>query len=92
VSTRLAAAGIASEVLATESTVGGGSLPEETQPSRAVVLEGRAATLVAGLRAARPAVISRIVDGRVALDLRAILPEHDEVLASAVIAALSTGG
>jgi L-seryl-tRNA(Ser) seleniumtransferase len=92
ISARLARSGIASEVLETESTVGGGSLPEETQPSRAVALEGRAATLVAKLRAARPAVITRIVDGRVALDLRAILPEDDEILASTVIAALSTGG
>jgi seryl-tRNA(Sec) selenium transferase len=57
-----------------------------------VALAGRAASVVAKLRAARPAIISRIVDGRVALDLRAILPEDDEMLASTVIAALSDGG
>ena len=89
---RLEAAGIASEVVVTQSTVGGGSLPEETQPSRAVTLSGRAATIVARLRAARPAVISRIIDGRAALDLRAILPEDDERLMSTVIASLSSGG
>jgi L-seryl-tRNA(Ser) seleniumtransferase len=92
IAVRLGAAGIDASVVPTESTVGGGSLPEETQPSRAVALAGRAATLVAKLRAARPAIISRIVDGRVALDLRAILPEDDEMLASTVIAALTNGG
>jgi L-seryl-tRNA(Ser) seleniumtransferase len=84
----LGAAGIPAEIVETESTVGGGSLPEETQPSRAVALAGRAAGLVAKLRAARPAIITRIVDGRVALDLRAVLPEDDEVLTRTVIAAL----
>jgi L-seryl-tRNA(Ser) seleniumtransferase len=85
-------AGIEATVITTESTIGGGSLPEETQPSAAIALPGRAAAVVAKLRAARPAVISRIVDGRVALDLRAILPEDDEMLASTVIAALNKGG
>ena len=89
---RLASAGIDAEVVSTESTIGGGSLPEETQPSRAVALAGRASSIVARLRAARPAVISRIIDGRVALDVRAILPEDDERLASTVIASLSNGG
>ena len=89
---RLASAGVDAEVVSTESTVGGGSLPEETQPSRAVALAGRASSIVGRLRAARPAVISRIIDGRVALDLRSILPEDDERLASTVIASLSNGG
>ena len=85
----LVAAGVACEVVETQSTVGGGSLPEETQPSRAVALHGRAAGIVAKLRAARPAVITRIVEGRVAMDLRAVLPEDDEVLTRTVIAALT---
>jgi L-seryl-tRNA(Ser) seleniumtransferase len=84
----LTAAGVPAEVVETESTVGGGSLPEETQPSRAVALAGRAAGLVAKLRAARPAVITRIVDGRVALDLRAVLPEDDELMTRTVTSAL----
>jgi L-seryl-tRNA(Ser) seleniumtransferase len=84
----LTAAGVPAEVVETESTVGGGSLPEETQPSRAVALAGRAAGLVAKLRAARPAVITRIVDGKVALDLRAVLPEDDELMTRTVTSAL----
>ena len=88
IAARLSAAQIACEVIETESTVGGGSLPEETQPSRAISLAGQAARLVTSLRAGRPAVITRIVDGRVALDLRAVLPEDDELLTRTVIEAV----
>ncbi len=90
---RLAEVGVPADVLETESTVGGGSLPEQTQPSRAVALAaslGPAASVASALRAAQPAVISRIAGGRVALDLRAILPEDDAVLASTVATALIT--
>ncbi len=85
----LAAAGIGARVVETASAVGGGSLPEETQPSRAVALDvDRGATgVAAALRAGEPAVVARIVDDRVALDLRAILPEDDGLLARAVITA-----
>jgi len=90
---RLTGGGVTAEVIATESTIGGGSLPEETQPSRAVALAATPASAVAArLRAARPAVVPRIVDGRVALDLRATLAEDDELLAITVTAALRTGG
>ena len=91
--TRLATEGIAAETIATSSTVGGGALPEETQPSFAVALSGPHVTkLAASLRAGDPPVIARIVDERVALDLRSVLPEHDEALARAVVGALAKGG
>ena len=90
---RFVEAGVDAVAVATESTVGGGSLPEETQESRAVALaSGSASTVAARLRATRPAIVSRIVDGRVALDLRALAPEDDELLARTVIAVHSTGG
>ena len=89
----LDAAGIPSEVIEVRSTVGGGSLPEETQPSFAVAIVGASPTRVAtALRSADPPVIARIVDERVALDLRSVLPEDDEVLARAVTGALAKGG
>jgi L-seryl-tRNA(Ser) seleniumtransferase len=87
------ARGIAAEVLETRSTVGGGSLPEETQPSFAVAIGGGPAThLARSLRGADPPVVARIVEERVALDLRSVLPEDDEVLARAVVGALAKGG
>ena len=86
----LTAAGIAAEVVETTSTVGGGSLPEETQPSRGIALRAAsAARAVGALRKADLPVIARIVDDRVVLDLRSVLPEDDERLATAVMSALS---
>ncbi len=85
----LAGAGIACEVVETRSTVGGGSLPEETQASRAVGLEGHATRLAQRLRQADPPVIGHVAQERLALDLRSVLPEDDERLARTVIAALS---
>jgi L-seryl-tRNA(Ser) seleniumtransferase len=89
----LGSAAIPAEVIEVRSTVGGGSLPEETQPSFAVAIGGAPATRLAqALRSADPPVIARIVDERVALDLRSVLPEDDEVLARAVTGALAKGG
>src|SRR5947209_2028168 len=67
------------------SAIGGGSLPGQTQPSWAVALQADSPDrLAATLRLAHPPVISRIQADRVLLDLRAILPEQDAVLAAAV--------
>jgi L-seryl-tRNA(Ser) seleniumtransferase len=67
------------------SAIGGGSLPGQTQPSWAVALQADSPDrLAATLRHADPPVISRIEADRVLLDLRAILPEQDAVLAAAV--------
>jgi L-seryl-tRNA(Ser) seleniumtransferase len=84
----LRAEGIGAEVVATRSTVGGGSLPEETQPSRAVALGGHATRLAERLRRADPPVIGHVVEERFALDLRSVLPEDDHLLARTVTAAL----
>ena len=88
---RLEAAGITATVIETTSTVGGGSLPEETQPSRGVALSAAsAARAVGALRRADPPVIARIVNDRVVLDLRSVLPEQDEQLGRAVTIALGS--
>src|SRR5439155_1724167 len=89
----LASVGIPAEVIELRSTIGGGSLPEETQPSFAVAIGGAPPNRLAQtLRSADPPVISRIVDERVALDLRSVLPEDDEDPARAVTGALAKGG
>ncbi|HVD52018.1 MAG TPA: L-seryl-tRNA(Sec) selenium transferase [Candidatus Udaeobacter sp.] len=93
VAAKLMAAGISADVMEVRSTVGGGSLPEETQPSFAVAIGGASATRIAqALRSADPPVVARIVEEHVALDLRSVLPEDDEVLARAVIGVLAKGG
>jgi L-seryl-tRNA(Ser) seleniumtransferase len=70
-------------VVESRSAIGGGSLPGQTQPSWAVALRADSPDrLAAALRRADPPIISRIDADRVLLDLRAILPEQDGLLAT----------
>jgi L-seryl-tRNA(Ser) seleniumtransferase len=89
VAAALLALGVVAEVVDGESTVGGGSLPDETLPSRlvAVGVESEAA-LAARLRAGDPPVVARLERDRLLLDPRTILPEEDALLLDALRAAL----
>ena len=79
----------AAEVVAVESTVGGGSLPGQTLPSFGISVAVRsAARTLAALRRGDPPVIGRIADRRVVLDLRTVDPGDDTRLASALARAL----
>jgi L-seryl-tRNA(Ser) seleniumtransferase len=84
--------GAVAEVIETEATVGGGSLPGEIVASVGLAIgggRGNAATaLLARLRAGAPAVIGRIERDRVVLDLRTVEPADDAALAVAIRAAL----
>jgi L-seryl-tRNA(Ser) seleniumtransferase len=85
---RLVAAGIAAAVVSDASTVGGGSLPGETLPTRLLALPGLPADRLAErLRAGQPAVVGRIVDGALCFDPRTVLPEQDDLLLAAIRAA-----
>ena len=71
------------EVIAGESTVGGGSLPGETLPTFLMALSTRSpTTLLSRLRKASPPVIARLENDRVLLDPRTVLSEQDSVLLS----------
>ena len=74
------------EIIDGFSTIGGGSLPGETLPTRLLALDGRLSPdlLAARLRSARLPVIARIERGRLVLDLRTVLPEEDALLAEAL--------
>jgi L-seryl-tRNA(Ser) seleniumtransferase len=89
---RLLERGIGVEVLPAESTVGGGSLPGERLPTTTLALTprpGRAADLLRRLREHEPPVIGRIEQERVLLDPRTVLPDEDDALLDAVVAALA---
>jgi len=88
---RLQAGGLAAEPAECRSAVGGGSLPGETLPSHGVALdpgpEGADAA-TRRLRGGPSPVVARVADGRVQFDVRTVLPEQDEALAEAALAAL----
>ncbi|MCV7420027.1 L-seryl-tRNA(Sec) selenium transferase [Mycobacterium yunnanensis] len=65
------------------AAVGGGGAPGIELPSAAISLS---ASYAVALRAARPAVVGRVQDGRCLLDLRTVAPEDDEALVAAVLA------
>jgi L-seryl-tRNA(Ser) seleniumtransferase len=68
-------------VVETRSTIGGGSLPGETQPSRALALGASDPdALATALRSGAMPVIGRIERDQFVLDLRTVLPEQDPLL------------
>jgi L-seryl-tRNA(Ser) seleniumtransferase len=87
----LASTGIDARVEASSAAVGGGGAPGVTLPSTAVSLPTALAvplrTGTAVRRGALPAVVGRIEDGRLLLDLRAVAQPDDELIVSAVRAA-----
>lgn len=82
-------------VVPCESAVGGGSLPGETLPSVALALEPGADTpwtpntLAQALRTVTPAVVGRIADARLLLDLRTVLPHQDALLAACIVSVVN---
>jgi L-seryl-tRNA(Ser) seleniumtransferase len=81
---------LAPELVETDARVGGGAAPEVALPGVAIALDAGPAgadRLARALRMGEPAVVARVVDGRVRLDLRTILPGEDEALLAAVAAA-----
>jgi L-seryl-tRNA(Ser) seleniumtransferase len=84
--------GIPAEIVEGESTVGGGSLPGETLPTKLVALPvAHPDRLAAALRAANPPVVARIEEDRVVLDPRTVLPEQERELLCAVAATWAAG-
>jgi len=69
------------QAIQSRSTVGGGSLPEETMPTWALALSlPKPQTVLARLRQASPPIIARVEEQRVLLDPRTVLPDQDEML------------
>jgi len=91
----LADAGLDAVAVEAQAAVGGGGAPGVALASAAVsVPESLAGPLRAGdlVRSGRcPAVVGRLADGRLMLDLYAIDPAEDDVLAAAVLGAAGSG-
>jgi L-seryl-tRNA(Ser) seleniumtransferase len=80
--------GISALVVPAASTVGGGSLPGEVIPTRALALTHPAPDrLAAALRNGEPPLVGRIAEDRFLLDPRTVPPEMDEPVLRAIKAA-----
>jgi L-seryl-tRNA(Ser) seleniumtransferase len=77
------------KVVAGESVAGGGSTPDQSLPTWLLEVQGDALAIERALRLGLPPVIARIVDDRVVIDLRTVLPEQEAALAAALEKCLS---
>ena len=75
------------EIIEGTSLVGGGSLPGAVLPTRLIALHGPAEALAKRLRLGRPAVMGRIAQDRLLLDLRTVAEAELPALAEALRAA-----
>jgi L-seryl-tRNA(Ser) seleniumtransferase len=77
------------EVIAGESTVGGGSLPGESLPTFLLALAVKNPDrLLEAMRRRQPAVVARVWEDRVVLDPRTVLPSQDKNLLSVLTTSL----
>jgi L-seryl-tRNA(Ser) seleniumtransferase len=75
------------------SAVGGGSLPDQTLPTRVVEIEAAGlgdTALAERLRTGTPAVIGRLHGGKVLFDVRTVFPHQEAGLLEAVRQAVAT--
>ena len=82
-----AATSLKIEVVDGESVIGGGAAPSSVLPTQLLALSHAhlsADELAARLRAGDAAVIARVEEGRVLLDLRTVFPEQDAAIANAL--------
>ncbi len=79
--------GLDVEVVDGESVIGGGAAPSSSLPTRLLAITASEVgpdELLARLRAADLPVIARVQDGRVLIDFRTVLREHDDTVVNAV--------
>lgn len=77
------------QVVEGESTVGGGSLPDESIPTFLLSLEVKSVErFMKSLRRSNPPVIARTANDKILFDPRTVLPEQDEVFLSVLKKAL----
>ena len=79
--------GMSCEAVDSTGSVGAGAFPDAELAGAAVALEGDAEAWATRLRAGSPAVVGRIHEGRMHLDLRALLERELPELTRAVVAA-----
>ncbi len=91
---RLQLAGVPAEVIAGESTIGGGSLPGETLPTALCALparadgrRGAATRLVEALRQGQPPIVARVLRDQALFDLRTVALTDEDTLFEGILIA-----
>jgi L-seryl-tRNA(Ser) seleniumtransferase len=83
--------GLSAEVIDGESTIGGGSLPGSTLPTKLLAINHpKPDKLANDLRHQDPPIIARIIEDQLVFDPRTVLPGQEQALIGTVIA-LSLG-
>jgi len=83
------AEGMPAEVVEGESVIGGGATPDRSIPTWVIRIRCDAAKVERKLRAGRPAVVARIEEDHLVVDLRTVPPEDEGDLRRALHAALA---
>jgi L-seryl-tRNA(Ser) seleniumtransferase len=87
----LGAAGELCELLPGRSMIGGGSLPQESLPTTLLALPAeRSVSLAVQLRAGDPAIVARLQDEHLVIDLRTVLPHEEAALAKRLMELLQS--
>jgi L-seryl-tRNA(Ser) seleniumtransferase len=86
----IAQSGARVRVVDSDASVGGGAFPTARIPSVALAFDNEVAPLESRLRLGEPAVIARVADGRLLVDLRSVQAREDDALIAALRAALRT--
>jgi L-seryl-tRNA(Ser) seleniumtransferase len=82
---------LAVQVVQSASTIGGGSLPGQTLPTKVLALAVPSVdALATRLRQADPPIITRIDNQQLLLDPRTVLPEQDKILVATLKHVLTT--
>lgn len=77
------------EVVDGQSTIGGGSMPEETIPSKLLSIPvARINAFMTHLRALEYPIIARVMQDRVVFDPRTVLPEQEKIFVSELMSLL----
>jgi len=76
---------ILAEIAAGSSVIGGGATPEQSIPTWLIAVEcADVVEAERGLRARDPAIVARIEDGRLVLDLRTVFRDEEDEVAAAL--------
>ena len=82
------------QLVESQAYIGGGAVPTEAIPSCAIVLAAKSIDeqeLATTLRTGSPAILPRVSDGRVWLDLRTVFPDQDSQLLKALQSLVADG-